>query len=173
MKCWQDTKDKTLRNKEKQCSAVMTAKEYIPQSEKTAECNHLELISYKVHKDQFKQLLVPNRLSGVRGDKTKGRKDTNNDHPSDAGSEFERNTLYSDNTSTEGEESELNSPTCLEKQSLTQSNEIMSALIHSNALKGDYIELKNCKRCGSMIFKDLSSAIKDKREDFNADISPA
>ena len=28
-------------------------------------CKHAELISYKVHQDQFKSLLVPNRLSGV------------------------------------------------------------------------------------------------------------
>jgi len=40
-------------------------------------------------------------------------------------------------------------------------------------LVGDYVELKNCKRCGSMIFKDLSAAIKPKSAEFNADISPA
>ena len=43
----------------------------------------------------------------------------------------------------------------------------------SQAMVGDYIELKNCKRCGSMIFKDLSASIKTKKEEFNADISPA
>lgn len=46
-------------------------------------------------------------------------------------------------------------------------------MVNSKALVGDYVELKNCKRCGSMIFKDLSSAIKHKQEEFNADISPA
>jgi hypothetical protein len=64
-------------------------------------------------------LLVPNRLSGVRGDKGNGRKDENHLGASDAGSEFDKNTLHSDNTSTEGEESELNSPSLCEKQSLS------------------------------------------------------
>ena len=56
---------------------------------------------------------------------------------------------------------------------MNQSNDLRQALINSKALVGDYVELKNCKRCGSMIFKDQSSAIKSKNEEFNADISPA
>lgn len=46
-------------------------------------------------------------------------------------------------------------------------------MINSKALVGDYVELKNCKRCGSMIFKDQSASIKPEKEEFNADISPA
>jgi hypothetical protein len=49
----------------------------------------------------------------------------------------------------------------------------LAALINTKALIGDYVELKNCKRCGSMIFKDQSSSIKPIEEEFNADISPA
>lgn len=75
--------------------------------------------------------------------------------------------------STDGEESDPNSPLMPDSQYLNQSNDLKAALINSKALVGDYVELKNCKRCGSMIFKDLSSAIKAKDEDFNADISPA
>lgn len=75
--------------------------------------------------------------------------------------------------STEGEESEANSPLLTDKQSLTQSDDLKAALLRSNALHGDYVELKNCKRCGSMIFKDLSSAIKAPQDEFNADVSPA
>lgn len=75
--------------------------------------------------------------------------------------------------STDGEESDPNSPLVPDSQYLNQSNDLKAALINSKALVGDYVELKNCKRCGSMIFKDLSSAIKAKSEDFNADISPA
>jgi len=56
---------------------------------------------------------------------------------------------------------------------LNQSNDLRAALINSKALTGDYVELKNCKRCGAMIFKDQSSAIKPESEEFNADISPA
>jgi len=75
--------------------------------------------------------------------------------------------------STEGEETD-NSPLLRgEKQCLGQSNDLYKALLDSKALIGDYIELKNCKKCGSMIFKDLSSAIKPKSEEFHADISPA
>jgi hypothetical protein len=29
----------------------------------------------------------------------------------------------------------------------------MSALIKKKAIVGDYVEFKNCKRCGSMVFK--------------------
>ena len=46
-------------------------------------------------------------------------------------------------------------------------------MVNSKALTGDYVELKNCKRCGSMIFKDQTSAIKPEKEEFNADISPS
>ena len=56
---------------------------------------------------------------------------------------------------------------------MNQSNDLRAALINSKALTGDYVELKNCKRCGAMIFKDQSSAIKHESEEFNADISPA
>lgn len=55
--------------------------------------------------------------------------------------------------STEGEESDPNSPLMPDKQYLNQSNDLKAALISSKALVGDYVELKNCKRCGSMIFK--------------------
>ena len=59
----------------------------------------------------------------------------------------------SDCMSTEGDESDPNSPLLPDKQYLNQSNDLKAALISSKALVGDYIELKNCKRCGSMIFK--------------------
>jgi hypothetical protein len=36
---------------------------------------------------------------------------------------------------------------------VNQQNDIRAALVNSKALVGDYVELKNCKRCGSMIFK--------------------
>ena len=55
--------------------------------------------------------------------------------------------------STEGDESDPNSPLMPDKQYLNQSNDLKAALISSKALVGDYVELKNCKRCGSMIFK--------------------
>lgn len=51
--------------KEKQPAQAM-ARDYVPQKAKCEQgCKHLELISYKVHKDQFKSLLVPSRRSGV------------------------------------------------------------------------------------------------------------
>jgi len=75
--------------------------------------------------------------------------------------------------STDGEESDPNSPLVPDSQYLNQSNDLKAALVNSKALVGDYVELKNCKRCGSMIFKDLSAAIKPKSAEFNADISPA
>jgi hypothetical protein len=75
--------------------------------------------------------------------------------------------------STDGDESDPNSPLCPDSQYINQSNDLRAALINSKALVGDYVELKNCKRCGSMIFKDQSSSIKSKDEEFNADISPA
>lgn len=75
--------------------------------------------------------------------------------------------------STDGEESDPDSPLYPDSQYLNQSNDLRAALINSKALIGDYVELKNCKRCGSMIFKDQSSAIKPEAEEFNADISPA
>ena len=55
--------------------------------------------------------------------------------------------------STDGEESDPNSPLVPDSQYLNQSNDLKAALINSKALVGDYVELKNCKRCGSMIFK--------------------
>lgn len=160
-------------------------------------CKHLELISYKVHKDQFKSLLVPSRLSGVfskakheektsqkRGHKPSVHSDrqsqsTDQTFSSELGSEFDFERRFSnvhsdsDSMSTEGEESEAHSPLLTDKQSLTQSDDLKAALLRSNALQGDYVELKNCKRCGSMIFKDLSSAIKASQDEFNADVSPA
>ena len=75
--------------------------------------------------------------------------------------------------STDGDESDPNSPLCPDSQYINQSNDLRAALINSKALVGDYVELKNCKRCGSMIFKDQSCSIKSKHEEFNADISPA
>lgn len=63
------------------------------------------------------------------------------------------NESDSDCMSTEGEESDPNSPLCPDSQYLNQSNDLRAALITSKALVGDYVELKNCKRCGSMIFK--------------------
>lgn len=62
----------------------------------------------------------------------------------------------SDCMSTEGEESDPSSPLTPgldDKQKLNQSEDLKAALLSSRALSGDYIELKNCKRCGSMIFK--------------------
>jgi hypothetical protein len=56
--------------------------------------------------------------------------------------------------STEGEESDPNSPLYPDKSYIDQSSDLRTALINSKALVGDYVELKNCKRCGSMIFKD-------------------
>jgi hypothetical protein len=75
--------------------------------------------------------------------------------------------------STDGDESDPNSPLYPDSQYVNQSNDLRAALINSKALIGDYVELKNCKRCGSMVFKDQSSSIKSKHEEFNADISPA
>lgn len=40
-------------------------------------------------------------------------------------------------------------------------------------MQGDYVEFKNCKSCGAMIFRNQSSAIKHKDEQFHSDISPA
>lgn len=87
--------------------------------------------------------------------------------------------------STDGEESvEHLRSAAPEKQALKQSASLKAALVSSQALQGDYVELKNCKRCGSLIFKvsefprltplqDLTAAIKPLAEEFNADISPA
>ena len=47
--------------------------------------------------------------------------------------------------STEGEESNRN---------LNHSLDLSSVLNQTKALVGDYVELKNCKKCGSMVFKD-------------------
>lgn len=55
--------------------------------------------------------------------------------------------------STDGEESDPNSPLVPDSQYLNQSNDLKATLVNSKALVGDYVELKNCKRCGSMIFK--------------------
>lgn len=151
-------------------------------------CKHAELISYKVHKDQFKSLLVPKKadLPIKQGDRsTKMKKDKMFDMlrekqrklgsnvsdsglskisaekhtaSSEMGSEpdIDENNLTDSGDecmSTEGEESDPNSPLIPDKQYLNQSNDLRQALIESKALVGDYIELKNCKRCGSMIFK--------------------
>ncbi len=69
------------------------------------------------------------------------------------------NDSSSDCISTDGEE-ECDSPHGPDSQYLTQASNLREALINSKALVGDYVELKNCKRCGSMMFKDQSSAIK-------------
>ena len=96
-------------------------------------------------------------------------------------------TSDSESISTDGEETADKVPRFgSDKQSLKQSNHFKVALANSKALQGDYVELKNCKRCGCMIFKvsqsrvspsfvsqDLSAAIKSQREEFNADVSPA
>ena len=57
--------------------------------------------------------------------------------------------------STEGEESNRN---------LYPSVDLSSALSLTKSLVGDYVELKNCKKCGSMVFKDQSYAIKNTTE---------
>ena len=55
--------------------------------------------------------------------------------------------------STDGEESDPNSPVGSDQQYINQSTDLKTALIESKALVGDYVELKNCKRCGAMIFR--------------------
>jgi hypothetical protein len=119
------------------------------------ECKHAELISYKVHKDQFKLLHVGNKDQAKTSKTQQARLETSCDSSTDE----------------EGESQCSSSP--LDKQLYDQSSELKHALANSNALAGDYVELKNCKRCGCMIFKDLTAAIKPKSEDFNADISPS
>lgn len=106
-----------------------------------------------MHKDQFKTLAVGNKQKMISKKilQTQNRLET------------------SCESSTDGEESR--SPR--DKQFYDQTSDLKHALANSRALVGDYIELKNCKRCGCMIFKDLTAAIKPKSEDFNADISPA
>ena len=59
----------------------------------------------------------------------------------------------SEEGSTDGEDSDVNSPSMPVSEYVNQQNEIRAALVNSKALVGDYVELKNCKRCGSMIFK--------------------
>jgi len=125
------------------------------------KCKHAELISYKVHRDQFKSLLVPCKQMAKRSGVS--------DHHTNSSEHTGANSGTESDISTEGEESDPNSPMLSDKQFLNQS----SHLPVSQALVGDYIELKNCKRCGSMIFKDLTASIKPKKEEFNADISPA
>lgn len=56
---------------------------------------------------------------------------------------------------------------------MNQASDLKKALLESKALVGDYVELKNCKRCGAMVFRDQTAAIKSKKEEFNADISPS
>lgn len=135
-----------------------------------------------MHKDQFKSLLVPNRLSGVfskakakevevgkkkrRGSVASGKHSQSTDQhtfSSETGTNESEHDLEgrrhnetsdSDSMSTEGEESvDPHSPAGAEGQSLKQSTDLKAALASSKALQGDYVELKNCKRCGSMIFK--------------------
>ena len=55
--------------------------------------------------------------------------------------------------STDGEDSDVNSPSMPVSEYVNQKDDIKAALINSKALVGDYVELKNCKRCGAMIFK--------------------
>ena len=134
-------------------------------AQKGEGCRHAELISYKVHRQQFKSLLVPAGFnSKVKGSKI--HSSVASERTSAVGSDSE--------VSTEGEE-DLSVPpaTHPDKQVLCQSSDLLSTLTQANILVGEYIELKNCKRCGSMIFKDKSSSVKAKAEDFNADISPA
>ena len=83
------------------------------------------------------------------------------------------NSSSDEERSTDGEESDPESPLCTDAQYINCSSELRQALKDSRALIGDYVELKNCKRCGAMIFRDQSAAIKPDAEDFNADISPA
>ena len=149
-------------------------------------CKHAELISYKVHKDQFKSLLVPAAKSYIGKNKENAEKaleikkkakssqvsDSNNsckmasdNHTVASDAELDSSYLQgaSDESSdemrsTDGEESDPHSPLVADSQYLNQSNDLRAALINSKALVGDYVELKNCKRCGSMIFK-VSSII--------------
>lgn len=144
-------------------------------------CKHAELISYKVHKDQFKSLLVPAAKSYFAKNKGNPEKaleikkkakssqvsDSNNsckifsdNHTVASDAELDSSYLQnaSDESSdemrsTDGEESDPHSPLVADSQYLNQSNDLRAALINSKALVGDYVELKNCKRCGSMIFK--------------------
>lgn len=59
----------------------------------------------------------------------------------------------SEEGSTDGEDSDVNSPSMPVSEYVNQKDDIKAALINSKALVGDYVELKNCKRCGAMIFK--------------------
>lgn len=83
------------------------------------------------------------------------------------------NSSSDEERSTDGEETDPESPLCTDAQYLNNASELRQALKDSRALVGDYVELKNCKRCGAMIFRDQSAAIKPDSEEFNADISPA
>lgn len=78
-----------------------------------------------------------------------------------------------DEQSTDGEESDPESPLCTDAAYMNQAAELKKALIESKALIGDYVELKNCKRCGAMVFRDSTAAVKPTKEEFNADISPS
>ncbi len=92
----------------------------------------------------------------------KNDEDSKNENP-ESGSHtpgnFSMDSLSSDDqsecVSTEGEESNRN---------LHSSVDLSSVLNQTKSLVGDYIELKNCKKCGSMVFKDQSSAIKNTTE---------
>ena len=138
-------------------------------------CKHGELISYKVHKDQFKSLLVAPTIRMKLHKEHKIIEAEANSHRGTSDAETTQNESASDEEcmSTDGDESDPNSPLYPDSQYINQSSDLRAALINSKALVGDYVELKNCKRCGSMVFKDQSSAIKSKEEEFNADISPA
>ena len=59
-----------------------------------------------------------------------------------------------DQMSTDGDESEPESPVVSDTQYLNNSKELRQALQDSKALVGDYVELKNCKRCGAMMFRN-------------------
>lgn len=181
----------------------------------SSSCKHTELISYKVHKDQFKSLLVPtsklskedlltikyrpklnaakssassgirstsklNKIPGGKGSnprqhssrsrsrgvsESKGTEKTTSSEgdPDSAtlvktmfhvvGTESGECETSDECLSTDGEESDPNSPMCSDQQYLNQSTDLKAALIESKALVGDYVELKNCKRCGAMIFR--------------------
>lgn len=62
---------------------------------------------------------------------------------------------------------------CTDASYMNSAAELKKALIDSKALVGDYVELKNCKRCGAMVFRDQTAAVKHSSEEFNADISPS
>lgn len=180
-------------------SSVAVSK-YTSLQAESAGCKHAELISYKVHREQFKTLMVPNRFMQLfskpqakEGEQKKrkesvasGRYSQSTDQRtfcSEGSGRVPESNSDSECVSTDGEETaDLLRSVAPEKQVLKQSASLRATLASSQALQGDYVELKNCKRCGSLIFKvsefcrltplqDLSAAIK--HEHFNADISPA